>query len=442
MTLIKNIWNHRRTNAWIFIELILVSIISWVIADPVVVGVSDLSMPTGYDNDRLLLIEMCQYSEKSPLFDSTAVTPQRNYADICAIIEKLRSHPDIASVTLNTHRTMPGSTNRTIVCPLSENPEIDSSIKYSYGFYYYRESDFFQTFGIKAVEGSPSVEELSDMDVPDNNKVIVTRQFGDLYWPGENPIGKRLYAGLDYYTNDSVFQTVVGVVEGIKNLPTDRCYTQAFYTMDDKALTERTNSQFWMIARTRDGIDVDAIKEEITPWARKQLKGGNYHLKSLTTYDEMLDLTANSWGAINQLKYYYILAGFFLVNLVLGTIGTFWLQTRKRIPEMGIRRAFGATRLSIVGMLAGENILLATAGCVIGFAIYWQFAIRNGLAYGDELTLKFNVADNWISHFGEHYLYVSLIVFALILLCVVVGTLIPALNVSRTPVVDAIRDKE
>ena len=34
----KNIWARRKRNGWLFIELVAVAIVSWVIFDPVVVG--------------------------------------------------------------------------------------------------------------------------------------------------------------------------------------------------------------------------------------------------------------------------------------------------------------------------------------------------------------------------------------------------------------------
>lgn len=165
-------------------------------------------------------------------------------------------------------------------------------------------------------------------------------------------------------------------------------------------------------------------------------------MRRVRTYDELIERTAGIYGAIGQLRLSYVLAGFFLINLILGVIGTFWLQTRKRIPEMGIRRAFGAARGSLITMLVKENLLLATGGCLLGFLIYWQYAFHNGLANGDETNLEQNVVDNWIGSFGEHFLIVSLIVYGVIAVCVIVGTLIPAMAVSRVQIVDAIRSKE
>lgn len=442
MRILKNIWNHRRTNAWIFIELVLIAIISWVIIDPVAVGLSDLNMPNGYDNDHMLVVDMVSYPKTASSYDSTAVTPERRYSDICNLMMKLRNHPDIRYVTINLNNSMIGGGTRTVVCPWTGNLAADTLRKMSFEFYYFKGTDFFQTYGIESVEGSPSAEELSDRYVPMWQEAVVTKAFADLYWPGENPMGKHLMEGINQVTGDTVFSTVVGVVSDVRHVPVSRSYTQVFRTCDDGWLKEHAGSSFYLIARTCEGKDIREIKDEITGWARKELKAGNYHMRTVRTYDELIERTARMYGATCQLRLSYLLAGFFLMNLILGVIGTFWLQTRKRIPEMGIRRAFGAARGSLVRMLLAENLLLATAGCLIGFLLYWQYAIHNGLAFGDEVNLEQNVVDNWIGSFGEHFMVVSLIVYGLIAVCVIVGTLIPAVAVSRVQIVDAIRSRE
>ena len=52
----KNLWARRRKNGWLLAELILVSIISWVVLDPVIVVTHDRNIPLGYDAERLCLI--------------------------------------------------------------------------------------------------------------------------------------------------------------------------------------------------------------------------------------------------------------------------------------------------------------------------------------------------------------------------------------------------
>ena len=45
--ILKNLWARRRRNVWLLAELILVSIVTWIILDPVIVTTYDRSIPLG-----------------------------------------------------------------------------------------------------------------------------------------------------------------------------------------------------------------------------------------------------------------------------------------------------------------------------------------------------------------------------------------------------------
>ena len=79
------------------------------------------------------------------------------------------------------------------------------------------------------------------------------------------------------------------------------------------------------------------------------------------------------------------MAAFFLVNLCLGVIGTFWLQTRTRREEVGVMLSFGATRSDIVRLLMGEGTVLTVVASLTGFLLYLQYALKEGLAKRTEL---------------------------------------------------------
>ena len=52
--ILKNLWARRRRNVWLLAELILVSIVTWIILDPVIVTTYDRSIPLGHDYEILL----------------------------------------------------------------------------------------------------------------------------------------------------------------------------------------------------------------------------------------------------------------------------------------------------------------------------------------------------------------------------------------------------
>ncbi len=438
MSKIKNLWNNRRANAWIFVELIIISIVTWIIADPVAVAISDSSMPMGYDHDRLLVADIVSLSPDAPGFDASRDSLDVNAADVEAVLMKLRNYPGVESVTIDKGFGLPGNESNTLDQLRSGNDAVDSVAGVVNVFYFHRGTDFFQTMGIKSVPGTPTAEQLSDVNMTLGEHVIITRQLGEVYWPGENPLGKKFLRGSK---GEIKHMTVVGVVEGIKHQKPYRSYCAMFYN-GDGLFDDQPQRAFKAVIRMKENLNIESECEQLAQWGVKQLTTGNFYLRSVETYDRFLERTVMSLGIPNQMKLRYILAGFFFVNLVLGIVGTFWLQTRKRMSEIGIRRTFGCTRRGIVGMMVGENILLATGACVAGFLIYWQYALRNGLDEGYVNNGHLNVVDNWVTHFGEHFAIISAIVYGVILICVIVGTIIPAINAGRVEIVDSLRSKE
>ena len=51
--ILHTLWARRRRNGWLLAELILVSVISWAIFDPVIVSLHDRNLPLGYDAESL-----------------------------------------------------------------------------------------------------------------------------------------------------------------------------------------------------------------------------------------------------------------------------------------------------------------------------------------------------------------------------------------------------
>jgi predicted permease len=70
--------------------------------------------------------------------------------------------------------------------------------------------DYFHAMDVKVVQGRP----FSEADGPTQNRVaIVNQRFAEKYWPGEDPIGKRLRTFEDKKADP--WMTVVGVVPNI-----------------------------------------------------------------------------------------------------------------------------------------------------------------------------------------------------------------------------------
>ena len=162
-------------------------------------------------------------------------------------------------------------------------------------------------------------------------------------------------------------------------------------------------------------------------------------------------------GRTQEVNRSLALALFFLVNLMLAVIGTVWLHAKRRTEECGVRRAFGATRRRVFFNFLWRNVLLTTAAVIIGCIIYLNYAY-SGLEYNEGSNITHfglehfetmyntshyeNPADQTCpDHFWPHFLIISFVVFLLLLLVVSLGVALPAWNICRKKIVNALRDE-
>ena len=176
----------------------------------------------------------------------------------------------------------------------------------------------------------------------------------------------------------------------------------------------------------------------------------NYHIGELAT--EYLTLSGftpyqkvESWEKSFNKSHDYdfnlsvATAIFFLINLCLGVIGTFWMQTKRRTEESGIMRAFGATKGRIMGMFLAEGFVLTTISMLITCVLYINY-VKTGLG---ELCIPSSTQPDptWVADKPLHFCVIAGLVYLIILIVVSIGIAIPAWNIVRTKVVEALRDE-
>lgn len=98
--LLKQIVNERRSNAWLFVELLLVSIILWYVVDYMFVHLYNYSEPRGFDTENTYRVEFDYLTEKSPDYISGR-TEEENNADIRELLDRLRRRPGVEAVSMS-----------------------------------------------------------------------------------------------------------------------------------------------------------------------------------------------------------------------------------------------------------------------------------------------------------------------------------------------------
>lgn len=99
--LLKQIWNERRSNAWMWTELLLVSVVMWFIVDTMYVKLHTYFEPRGFDISNTYWIRVGTLTANSPEYIQPSTRQVSAGTDMIELLERLRRHPDVEAVSLS-----------------------------------------------------------------------------------------------------------------------------------------------------------------------------------------------------------------------------------------------------------------------------------------------------------------------------------------------------
>ena len=224
-------------------------------------------------------------------------------------------------------------------------------------------------------------------------------------------------------------------------------YGQLFapYTCNADLITPSTYGEnipgsFSVCMLARSAADFETIRQELQRQVERYNKGKrdtdlSFPVGVLT----QLDVAMGSEGLKKvDWKGYLVDKGLFLLFLLvipaLNLIGVIQSSLQKRIEEIGMRRAFGATRWDIINQVLSENMVMTLIGAAIGIvlSIGMLFVARSFLFNAEvRLTVPMLIRPG-----------LFLAAFILAFLLNLLSAMIPAWHTMRKPIVDAIYGSE
>lgn len=408
----KNLLNKKGRYGWLFAELVVATVLCFVVLDPLVVSLYDRTRPYGYDRDNHVIINISTVPESSRTFDSTRTDSETKLTDYMLLVKKLEELKSVAHAMPIPFPMLESGSNTGGSIP------VDSFNVFCGRVWFYPGTGYFTEMGIKPAEGFT----LEDLDnLPVGTQRIVTRSAYE-------------------QMHDTLRPQVAAVVENVRPRSNMRNTNVAFYP----APLEPSSRILVRLAS-----DAKSLQTEL---AEANLRSGNYRIKEALTYD---DLTRDimMWGNDDNHRLMEIFAAFFLFNLFLGVLGTFWLMTRKRTAEMGVMRAYGSTPGKTRRILYLEGVLLTFAAWIIGTLITYLYlrlgdvSLAEGLSNGVRGMESGDTFNGfyfrcWVDNFSEHFAAISGITLAVLLCVVSIGILSPAIKLSRIRPIEALRIKE
>jgi putative ABC transport system permease protein len=232
--------------------------------------------------------------------------------------------------------------------------------------------NYFRTLHLPLIRG----REFTDADGANAQRVaIVSAPMAARYWPGQDPIGKRIKQGQPDAKNP--WLTVVGVVADAKYNPYFQAIDGTVYV--PYAQDADMNAEF-LLRTAGDPLSfVPAVRAKIAIVDANQ---PIYEPKTLArlTYEELIGI---SYIAA-------MMAVLGLIALVLASSGVYGVMAHsvtERTHEIGIRLALGAEPRQVLQWIAGRGIRLAVIGLGIGLALSFALArLLSSLIFGVSST--------------------------------------------------------
>ena len=335
----------KRARDWLVISEIALTLTLLVAAGLVLKSFSRLqSLSLGY--------------EPRALFTARFELPWKKYDDRAkidifakALLDKVRVLPGVQQTALSSNGPLMGGWQTGFWREEKPRPQpsdmLNSDLEVVGG-------DYFQTLKAPLLRGRT----FNERDTKDSPPVIIIDQgMAEQYFPGEDPIGKRMGVDVGNDEEGYAMREIVGVVARMRFHAVDEMAPlPVIYS--SLAQAQRNSLTLFVRSTMAPALLERTIRDAVTSID-----------SSVPIFDTrpMIDRVQESWGSQRLLSFLFsIFAGLALVLATIGLYGLLAYTTLKRVREIGIRLALGARPAQIRALVFSHGLQLLVIGSAIG----------------------------------------------------------------------------
>ncbi len=293
------------------------------------------------------------------------------------------------------------------------------------------DDNFWKLFSYRFTEGQPYTREEVESG---NDVAILTEKVAKTLFKNESPIGKNIEYNFRPYR-------VVGVVKEVSPVFSE-AYGELFLPMKSGG-SQTPTVNMMILARSKK--DFTAIRQEVEKNIEKfhqlnapkflRLDGPQEHAIRIGDYRGSDYPSIREKYETGRKRKAFIFILLLLVPAV-NLSGFSFSRIKKRMPEIGVRKAFGAKKYVILIQVLYENMITSLIGGFTGLALSYLLIFR----LKEWLILVPSDSDLPVGALISPYLLLAVFV-----ICTVINLLsagIPAYRASRAAIVNSLTNNE
>ena len=415
--ILKQIWNERKSNIWLWAELLIVFVALWVIVDWSYVNLYTYLQPRGFNAENTYQMYVNQLTSQSKDYIPHEQRTMSDGEELLAVVERLRHHPDIEYVSCSLNAS-PYNGSNSFYGVRQDSVTFSRLIRFC-------TPDFFNVFQYENVDGTGSASLARALE---ENTMVVPSNF----WNSRYPDGKNLLGQQFYENNDSTtLYKVAAITEPVRYADFQPSFSMVYYArcLTNNDLADLSGANYTSIEiciRTRPGASPD-FAEKLMKESPRLYNVGNCYIQSVQSFDDIR--YSFQLDTVNAMKNRGFIMLFLLVNIFLGIIGTFWYRTQQRRSELGLRIALGSSLSGLNILLIGEGLLLLLMAVVPALII--SYNVGNA-----------DLTDVWQMEWGvARFIPGALITLGLMILMILIGIWYPAYQTIRIKPAEALHEE-
>ncbi|CAH1001070.1 hypothetical protein LEM8419_02026 [Neolewinella maritima] len=330
--LFKLMWNKRRTNSLLFLEILLAFIVLFGVYSFALYNLDRYNAPLGFQTEHMLGVAIDIDDEMDSL-------------DVLRLQERIKR--DI--------RTLPGVEDVTFlgfVNPFGgstwgiggDDNGFDAHVTLTFA-----ERDYASTLNMKLRDGRWFEEGDENEKYP---PIVVNGTFHDNFYPDAESIVDTIFI------LGSESHKIIGVVDHYKyHSNFEEPYPHVFLPPQSNFTGEPFQQ---LIVRTAPGRTAQA-EEPLYRLLVDATKNTD-----VVIWNMEADRKKANRPVVIPLAIMTIISGFLLINIALGLFGVLFTQINRRRAEIGLRKAMGATPAAVTAQFVGEVLVVTVAGLLLG----------------------------------------------------------------------------